>query len=139
MAQLVKNPPAMRETWFQSLGWEDPLEKGMATHPVFLLGKFHLPEPVLYKRNHCNEKPVQRMEEWPPLAATRESPCSNEDPVQPKINKITKKKTNHLAIPGLSKQVFWESTGASRGHFPGFRLARDDSTNFPDVRGRCSP
>ena len=28
VAQLVKNPPAMRETWFQSLGWEDPLEKG---------------------------------------------------------------------------------------------------------------
>ena len=28
MAQLVKNPPAMWETWVQSLGWEDPLEKG---------------------------------------------------------------------------------------------------------------
>ena len=32
VAQLVKNPPAMWETWVQSLGWEDPLEKGMATH-----------------------------------------------------------------------------------------------------------
>ena len=32
MAQLVKNPPAMRETWVQSLGWEDPLEKGKATY-----------------------------------------------------------------------------------------------------------
>ena len=31
-AHLVKNPPAMRETWVQSLGWEDPLEKGKATH-----------------------------------------------------------------------------------------------------------
>ena len=31
VAQLVKNPPAMRETWVQSLGWEDGLEKGMAT------------------------------------------------------------------------------------------------------------
>ena len=31
MAQLVKNPPAMRETWVRSLGWEDPLEKGMTT------------------------------------------------------------------------------------------------------------
>ena len=28
MAQLVKNPPAIRETWVGSLGWEDPLEKG---------------------------------------------------------------------------------------------------------------
>ena len=32
VAQLVKNPPAMQETWVQSLGWEDPLEKGTATH-----------------------------------------------------------------------------------------------------------
>ena len=31
VAQLVKNPPAMWETWVQSLGWEDPLEKGKAT------------------------------------------------------------------------------------------------------------
>ena len=31
VAQLVKNPPAMRETWVRSLGWEDPLEKGKAT------------------------------------------------------------------------------------------------------------
>ena len=32
MAQLIKNLPAMRETWVQSPGWEDPLEKGTATH-----------------------------------------------------------------------------------------------------------
>ena len=32
VAQLVKNPPAMRETWVRSLGWEDTLEKGKATH-----------------------------------------------------------------------------------------------------------
>ena len=32
VAQTVKNLPAMRETWVQSLGWEDPLEKGKATH-----------------------------------------------------------------------------------------------------------
>ena len=32
MAQSVKNPSVMRETWVQSLGWEDPVEKGMATH-----------------------------------------------------------------------------------------------------------
>ena len=36
MAQLVKNPPVMRETWVQSLGWEDPLEKGKATHSSIL-------------------------------------------------------------------------------------------------------
>ena len=31
VAQLVKGPPAMQETWIRSLGWEDPLEEGMAT------------------------------------------------------------------------------------------------------------
>ena len=33
---MVKNPPAMRENWVRSLGWEDPLEKGLATHPSVL-------------------------------------------------------------------------------------------------------
>ena len=36
MAQTVKNLPAMQETWLLSLGWEDPLEKGMATHSSVL-------------------------------------------------------------------------------------------------------
>ena len=36
MAQTVKNPPAMRETWVQSLGWKDPLEEGMATYSSIL-------------------------------------------------------------------------------------------------------
>ena len=36
MAQLLKNLPVMRETWVQSLGWEDPLEEGMATHSNIL-------------------------------------------------------------------------------------------------------
>ena len=36
VAQLVKNPPAMQETWVRSLGWEDPLEKGKAIHSSIL-------------------------------------------------------------------------------------------------------
>ena len=36
VAQLVKNLPAMRETWLRSLGWEDPLERGTATHSHIL-------------------------------------------------------------------------------------------------------
>ena len=36
VAQLVKNLPAMWETWVQSLGWEDPLEEGMATYSSML-------------------------------------------------------------------------------------------------------
>ena len=36
VAQIVKNPPAMWETWVQSLDWEHPLEEGMATHSSIL-------------------------------------------------------------------------------------------------------
>ena len=36
VAQMIKNPPAMRETWVRSLGWEEPLEEGMATHSSIL-------------------------------------------------------------------------------------------------------
>jgi len=36
VAQTVKNLPAMRMTWVQSLGWEDPVEKEMATHSSIL-------------------------------------------------------------------------------------------------------
>ena len=39
MAQLVKNLPAMWKTWVYSLGWEDPLEKEMATHSRILAWK----------------------------------------------------------------------------------------------------
>ena len=42
MAQMVKNPPAMRETWVQSLGWEDRLEEGVATHPCVLTWRIPL-------------------------------------------------------------------------------------------------
>ena len=39
VAQLVKNLPAMWETWVQSLGWEDPMEKGKATHSNIMAWK----------------------------------------------------------------------------------------------------
>ena len=37
LAQMVKNPPAVREAWVRSLGWEDPLEEGMATNCSILV------------------------------------------------------------------------------------------------------
>ena len=40
VAQLVKNPPAMWETWVRPLGWEDPLQKGKATHSSVLVWRF---------------------------------------------------------------------------------------------------
>ena len=42
MAQLVKNLPAMQEIWIQSLGWEDPLQKGKTTHSGILAWRIPL-------------------------------------------------------------------------------------------------
>jgi len=41
VAQLVKNPPAMRETWLRSLDWEDPWRRAWQPTPVFWPGEFH--------------------------------------------------------------------------------------------------
>ena len=41
VAQVVKNLPAMWQIWVQLLGWEDPLEKGMATHSSILAWRIH--------------------------------------------------------------------------------------------------
>ena len=48
VAQLVKNPPTMQETWVQSLGWEYPLEKGKATHSSIF------PDNSVGKESVCN-------------------------------------------------------------------------------------
>ena len=45
MAQIVNNSPANQETWVESLGWEDPLEEGMATHSSILAWKINTEEP----------------------------------------------------------------------------------------------
>ena len=42
MAQMVKNPPVMQETWVRSLDWEDPLEEGMITHSSILAWRIHM-------------------------------------------------------------------------------------------------
>ena len=51
---MVKNPPAMWETWVQSLGWEDPLEKGMAAYCPKLFTKINsfTPTGTLKNRDH---------------------------------------------------------------------------------------
>ena len=51
VAQVVKNLPTMQETWVRFLGWEDPLQKGMATHSSILPGEFH----SLYSPWGCKE------------------------------------------------------------------------------------
>ena len=70
VAQMVKNLSAMRETWVQSLGWEDPLDKGMATHSSILAWRIpwshkeldmterislSVPSPALLTARICND------------------------------------------------------------------------------------
>ena len=57
MAQLVKNLPAMWETWVQSLGWEDPLERERLLTPVFWPREFHgLYSPWVCKESDTTER-----------------------------------------------------------------------------------
>ena len=53
---MVKNPPATWETPVRSLGWEDPLEKGMAPTPIFWAGEFHGQRSLMgYSSRPCKE------------------------------------------------------------------------------------
>ena len=52
MAQVVKNPPAMRETWVQSLGWKDPLEEGMTTHSSILARRIPMDRGIWWATIH---------------------------------------------------------------------------------------
>jgi len=53
VAQLVKNPSAMQETWVQSLTWEDPLEKGKATHSSILAWRIGHNRELVTDRETC--------------------------------------------------------------------------------------
>ena len=55
VAQLVKNLPAILETWVQSLGWEDPVEKGKATHSSILAWRIPWTSPWGHKELDTSE------------------------------------------------------------------------------------
>ena len=86
MAQVVKNPPAMRETWIQSLGQEDPLEQEMATHSSSLTWRIsRTEEPAGYspwslKESDMTEQTCTHVLEiiWakpPALGSRQDSSC----------------------------------------------------------------
>ena len=56
VAQLVKNPPAMQETWVRSLGWEDPLEKGKGIHASILAWRIQWTSPWGCKESDTTER-----------------------------------------------------------------------------------
>ena len=58
VAQIVENPRAMQETWVQSLGWEDALEEGMATHSGILTWR------ILMDRGTCQATVHEIAKSW---------------------------------------------------------------------------
>ena len=78
MAQLVKNPPALQETWFRSLDWEDLLEKGKATYSSILawrvpwtitksqtrMSNFHFQEKVVEETGRCSSLQLPAGDPW---------------------------------------------------------------------------
>ena len=64
MAQVVKNLPAMRETWVRSLGWEDPLEEGMATHSSILAWRIHMDRGAWQATVHGVAKSQTRLSDF---------------------------------------------------------------------------
>ena len=61
VAQLVKNPPARQETWVQSLGWEDALEEGMATHSSILAWRIPMGKVAWWSTVHRVTKRQTRL------------------------------------------------------------------------------
>ena len=63
VAQMVRNPPAMQETWVQSLSWEDPLEEGMATHSSILTWRIPMDRGAWWATIHeVTKSPTQLSE-----------------------------------------------------------------------------
>ena len=60
-AQLVKKPPAMQETWVQSLGWKDLLEEGMETHSSILALRIPMDKGALWVTLHGVPKSQTRL------------------------------------------------------------------------------
>ena len=58
MAQLIKNLPAIQETWVRSLGWEDPLEDEMATHSSILAWE------ILWTEESCRLQSMGLQNSW---------------------------------------------------------------------------
>ena len=64
VAQTVKNLPALLETWVWSQGWEDPLEKGMATHSFILAWRIPLREEPWWATAHGVAKSQTQLSDW---------------------------------------------------------------------------
>ena len=94
MAQKVKNSPAIWETWVQSLGWEDPLEEGMATH--YSLLAWRIPwteEPGGLQAMRLQRDTTER------LSTTQQHSTAYSVQHSPEVSRGTLYRSNYLQIP----------------------------------------
>ena len=98
VAQMVKNPPVRWETWAWSLGWEDPLEEGMATHSSILAWRSPMDREALRAAVHR----VAESDTTERLSTAQHSTCNNK-------HKCENKRINVLCLPSsqLRQQQRW--------------------------------
>ena len=76
VAQMVKNPPAMQETWVRPLGWEDFLEEGMATHSSILAWRI----PRTEELDELQPMGLKESDTMSDLAGTQAESCYHPSP-----------------------------------------------------------
>ena len=117
VAQVVKNPPAVQETWVQSLGWEDPLEKGMAIHSSILAWRIRWTEEPWKATVHRGCKESDATESLThthclrtDLSNRQEQPGCSRSPHQKMTFPSTLKKKLHESSATLASVLFLQCT-----------------------------
>ena len=128
VAQLVKNPPAMPETWVQSLGWEDPGKKRTATHSSILAWRVHGSQRVglsdfqreagasqvalVVKNLHANAREVRDTGSIP--ESGRSPGEGNGNPFTPVF--LPRESHGQRSLAGYSPQCLKELDGTEHAH-----------------------
>ena len=108
VAQMVKNPPAMQETWVWPLGWEDPLEEGMATHSSILVWRIPIDRGAWQATVHGVTKSQTRLRDWTELNRGKHSLSSVVAQLCPTLCN-----SMDCCLPGSS--VYGDSPGKNTG------------------------
>ena len=108
-AQLVKNPPAMRETWVQSLAWEDPLQKGKAAHSSILAWRVHgLCDPSGLKESDTTERLHFHFRAWDASVDGKDVNPQNHKHNEHQWAQHIREKSERVKARGLKSRQRWQ-------------------------------